>query len=47
MDSLRENHKELIKKLMLKSKQGFTSKKRNVFTEEVIDIIALIATNDE
>ena len=37
VDSLKENHKELIKnnKLILKIDQRFKSKRRNVFTEEI------------
>ena len=37
MDSLRETHKKFIKdnKLMLKSRQKFTSKRHNVFTEDI------------
>ena len=47
IDSLRKNHRELIKsnKLILKSQQKFRSKKHNVFTEEVSKI-ALSAKED-
>ena len=47
MNSLRENHKELMKNngLILKSEQRFRSVKHNVFTE-VVNKIAL-STNDD
>ena len=46
-NSLRENHKEFIKKkLMLKSQQRFRSEKHNIFTEEV-NKIALSVNDDK
>ena len=48
MDSLRENHKEFIKRniLILKSQQRIRSKKDNILTEEVHKI-ALNANDDK
>ena len=47
-DSLRENHRELIKnnRILLRSQQRFRSKKHNIFTEEV-NKIALSVVDDE
>ena len=47
-DSLRENHRELIKnnRILLRSQQRFRSKNHNIFTEEV-NKIALSVVDDE
>ena len=49
MDSLLENHNKFIKdnKLILKSQQKFTSKKHNIITEEVKNLIVLSANDDK
>ena len=45
MDSLRENHKEFVKnRLILRSQERFTTKRNNVFTEEVNKIV--LSAND-
>ena len=48
MNSIRENHKEVIKnnELVLKSQRSFRSEKHSLFTEEVKKIV-LSANNDK
>ena len=47
-DSLRENHRELIKnnRILLRSQQRFRSKKHNIFTEEVNKIALSVVDNE-